>query len=565
MMGAISVFRIAPAVTLALLLGPILVGIVWTMLPAFGWLPAIGGTCLSLVGWQALVAAPGFLTALRLTVVGGALTTIIALAVAIGFCAIRAANSHRRWLDRWLAPLLATPHSAMALGFAFLVIPSGWIVRLISPWATGFDRPPADLVTVHDPFGLAYVIGLLLKEVPYLALMIMTASAQVPVDRTLAAARALGQPGSIAWLKAVFPKIYPQIRLPIFAVLAFSFSAVDVGLILAPGNPPPLSVLATRWFSDYNLERYYPASAAALLQLVICLAGMALWRAAEPLMGAVGRYWVERGGRDVLIERALRGLSYFAMALGALGLAAIGIMAVWSVAGTWWYPDALPRTIQWSNWAAQGAHVLDTTGATLAIAIPAVGTALLLSLACLENEQHKRMRPSPRAFWLLYLPLLVPQIAYLFGVQTVLVRLGIDGTLGAVAWVHLTFVLPYVFLSLADPYRALDPRYATAAAALGASPTRVFLAVKLPLLVRPILVAGAVGFAVSVGQYLPTMFAGAGRISTLTTEAVTLASGGDRRVIGVYTVLQSSLPLLAYGCALLVPLMLFRHRRALTT
>ena len=40
----------------------------------------------------------------------------------------------------------------------------------------------------------------------------------------------------------------------------------------------------------------------------------------------------------------------------------------------------------------------------------------------------------------------------------------------------------------------------------------------------------------SVGQYLPTLFAGNGRVATLTTEAVTLAAGADRRVIGVYAV-----------------------------
>lgn len=59
-------------------------------------------------------------------------------------------------------------------------------------------------------------------------------------------------------------------------------------------------------------------------------------------------------------------------------------------------------------------------------------------------------------------------------------RGGADGTLAAVAWAHLIYVLPYLFLSLADPWRALDPRYARTAASLGASPLRVFLAVKLP-------------------------------------------------------------------------------------
>ncbi|HKO08309.1 MAG TPA: ABC transporter permease, partial [Alphaproteobacteria bacterium] len=144
-----------------------------------------------------------------------------------------------------------------------------------------------------------------------------------------------------------------------------------------------------------------------------------------------------------------------------------------------------------------------------------------------------------------------------------LLRLGLDGSFLAVVWSHVLFVLPYVFLSLADPWRALDPRYARTAACLGASPAKVFLRVKLPMLLRPLLIAAAVGFAVSVGQYLPTLFAGAGRLSTLTTVAVTLAAGADRRVIGVYVFLQSLLPLVVYGLALLLPAAIYANRRGL--
>lgn len=559
------VLRLAPAATLALLIGPIVVGLFGTTLPAFGWFPAIGGTRFSLEGWHTLITAPGFATALRLTVTGGLVTTVLALAIATGFCAVRAGMPGLRWLDRWLAPLLASPHSTMALGFAFLVMPSGWLVRLVLPWTPGALPPVNDLVTLRDPFGLAYVVGLLLKEVPYIALMIITASAQVPVERTLATARSLGQSGSIAWLKAVFPQVYPQIRLPVFAVLAFSLSSVDVGLILAPSNPPPLAVLATRWFSGYDLELYYPAAAAALLQLVVTLIAIAGWRMAEIAVAALGRYWAERGAHDRSVDLALGGLSALAILLGTLGLLAIAIMAIWSVAGSWWFPDALPQRIVLTNWTAQTERIATTAGTTLAIGFLAVGIALVFSIACLENEQRQsRVHPGPGStFWLLYMPLLVPQIAFLFGVQVILVRLGFDGTLAAVTWVHLMFVLPYVFLSLADPYRALDPRYARSAAALGASPMKVFLTIKLPLLTRPILVALAVGFAISIGQYLPTVFAGAGRIATLTTEAVTLAGGADRRIIGVFAVLQSSLPLLVYGVALALPLLLFRNRREL--
>lgn len=194
---------------------------------------------------------------------------------------------------------------------------------------------------------------------------------------------------------------------------------------------------------------------------------------------------------------------------------------------------------------------------TLAVGAVAVAVSLALVLACLEFEQRRAKRGPPPGLALLYVPLLVPQVAFLFGAQVLLVRTGWDGALVAVVWAHVIFVLPYLFLSLADPWRALDPRYARAAASLGAGPWRVFWRVKLPILAKPVAIACAVAFAVSVGQYLPTLFAGNGRVPTLTTEAVTLSSGADRRVIGAYAVLQALLPLAAYLAAASLP---ERHR-----
>ena len=91
----------------------------------------------------------------------------------------------------------------------------------------------------------------------------------------------------------------------------------------------------------------------------------------------------------------------------------------------------------------------------------------------------------------------------------------------------------------------------------------MFWRIKLPILLKPVLVACAVAFAVSVGQYLPTLFAGAGRVATLTTEAVTLSAGADRRVIGVWAMLQAVFPLLVFFAASAIPRWLYRHRKAL--
>ena len=87
--------------------------------------------------------------------------------------------------------------------------------------------------------------------------------------------------------------------------------------------------------------------------------------------------------------------------------------------------------------------------------------------------------------------------------------------------------------------------------------------VRLPMMLRPILTAAAVGLAVSIGLHLPTLLIGAGRVATLTTEAVALASGGDRRLIGTWALLQAALPFAGFALALGLPALVWRSRRAM--
>jgi putative thiamine transport system permease protein len=250
-------------------------------------------------------------------------------------------------------------------------------------------------------------------------------------------------------------------------------------------------------------------------------------------------------------------------AVFALSVLALVGMALWSFAVQWRFPEALPQAWSLANWVRRVDGLAVPAWHTLLIGVAATAIALVLVLGCLENEARGRRVPGAGALWILYVPLLVPQVAFLFGAQVFLVRANFDGTLAAVVWAHLIFVLPYLFLSLADPWRAFDPRYARTAASLGASPSRVLFTIKLPILLRPVLIACAVAFAVSVGQYLATLFAGSGRIATLTTDAVTLAGGADRRVIGAYALVQALFPLLAYVAAAALPALLYARRRGL--
>jgi putative thiamine transport system permease protein len=554
--------RFAPALTLALFLGPAVAGLLGTWGPAFGYLPALGGERLTLEPWRQLFASPGLWTSIRLTLMTGFAASLISLALAILIAAGLHGGRFHRFLGRMIPPLLSTPHAAFALGLVFLIGPSGWIVRALTPWLTGWNRPP-DLLIVQDPWGLALVAGLVLKEIPYLLLMVLAALGPLKAGPRLAVARSLGYGPFAAWMKAVLPSLYPQIRLPVFAVLAYSLSVVDMAIVLAPNTPPPLAVEVVAWFHDRDLGMTFQAAAGATLLLAIVVGAIGLWLAMERLIARFARAWLVDGGRGGSGRLALwaAGLATAGLlAIYALNLAGMGL---WSLAAQWRFPKLHPDRLGLEAWIHALPGLLGPAWTTITVAISAALVALTLALACLENEQRRRLHPGERALWLLYAPLLLPQPAFLFGAQVLLIRLGLDASWVAVVWFHLFFVLPYLFLSLSDPWRSLDERYQRSALCLGASPARVFWRIKLPMLLRPVLFALAVGFAVSVAQYLPTLFAGGGRWPSLTTEAVTLSSGGDRRLIGVYAFGQSLLPLVAFSLAIVIPDWLHRDRRGL--
>ena len=554
--------RFAPALTIAVLVGPILFGFLGTFLPAFGYLPGLGGMEFTFSHLQELTGIPGIWRSVALSLATGLVTTLISLLVLVLFVGGHLGGRLFALMRRLLAPLLAVPHAAAAFGLAFLIAPSGEIARLISPWLSGWARPP-DLFIVHDPLGLSMIAGLVVKEIPFLFLVTLAALPQVPHSDGMRLGRSLGYGRVASFTYLVWPSLYRQIRLAVLAVLAYATSVVDVALILGPQLPATLPVRLIEWMNDPDLSMRYLASAGALLQLLTTLAAIVIWLGLERVGSGLVAAFRQRG-RRLVRDGAGRNLGLGGVALAAFSIiAGIVILALWSVAGLWQFPDALPSTLTGRSWMRAIPRLTEPLTVTLVVATLSAGLAVLLTLLCLERENETRNTGGTRALMLLYLPLIVPQISFLFGMQYFAILGGLDGSLSGMVLAHLVFVLPYVFLSLSDPWRSYDKRYETIAAGLGMGRVRTVFSIRLPMLSRAILTAFAVGFAVSIGQYLPTVMIGAGRLTTVTSEAVALSAGGNRRVIGVYAFLQTVLPFLAFAIATALPGLLFRNRRGL--
>ncbi|ODT57764.1 MULTISPECIES: hypothetical protein [Paracoccus] len=93
------------------------------------------------------------------------------------------------------------------------------------------------------------------------------------------------------------PQLWPLIRLQVMIVPAFSVLVVDMALILGPSNPPPLSVMAARLFTDPDLRAMLPVSAGALAQLALTGLAMGLLWAGARLSGTIARGLLLRGAR----------------------------------------------------------------------------------------------------------------------------------------------------------------------------------------------------------------------------------------------------------------------------
>ncbi|WP_245413866.1 ABC transporter permease [Fulvimarina endophytica] len=560
--------RAIPWSIAGLLAAPVAVGLAGVVLPAFGYLPALGGTSLSLGPFRELLAQPGLFASSLLSFASGLVTTALSVLAVSLFLAAFHGTGAMRIARRALGPLLAIPHAAAAFGLAFLIAPSGLLFRLAAA-PLGLDRPP-DLLIVGDPLGLSMMAGLIAKEIPFLMLVAFAALPQAEPQRRTMLARSLGYGRMAAFLHTVWPSVYRQIRLPVLAVVAFASSVVDVALILGPSVPPTLAVRLLQWMGDPDLSLRFLASAGALLQLAVTAGALLVWLGLERLCARLGAAIAARGRRGTN-DGAARGLAMLPVALAGLSLAlGLLVLAIWSFAGLWSFPDPLPQafttqTLERALPRAEGPIVTTAMVAGLSGVI-----ALLAVVAMLESHRRAVPRlagerpvlPSLIA-GLLYLPLIVPQIAFVFGLQILVVASGFEPSLAFLVAVHLVFVAPYVALALVGPWFALDPRYDGVAASLRHGPVATLLRIRIPLLLAPILTAFAIGFAVSVGQYLPTVLIGAGRLTTITTEAVALASGGNRRIVGVYALLQTIVPALVFLAASLVPVLVYRRRRGM--
>jgi putative thiamine transport system permease protein len=516
-------------------------------LPIAAALPVAVWHGLSGDAWSAMTADSQLPRALLLSVGSAVVSTLAALALALWL--VTHLYGSRAWtlLVRALGPLLAVPHAAFAIGLALLVMPAGVIARLLAV-ALGWNAPP-NWPTVNDANGIGLTLVLICKETPFLlwnaVALLSRPELTLQLRGWLASARTLGYGDGAIWWRALWPMLLPRLAWPLLAVLAYGLTVVDLALIVGPASPPTLAVITWQSLQDGDALRNAEGAAMALLLGGLLLACVLVFAFFASVLRRASRLRATSGRRTPFAHSsaALARTVLWAL-LGLYAVVAL-LLALSSATGVWTFPSLLPQS--WTAGAWQQVRTsLSTIGLSAGLGVFATLAALVLVLLWFEATPaswDERVMP------LVLAPLVVPSLLLMVGLYTLALPLRLDGSVTGLAWVHTLVALPYVFVALAPAWRHFDPRYEHTALALGRSRTAFWWRIKAPMLAAPMAAALAVGFAVSVAQYLPTQFIGAGRHATVTTEAVTLASGGQRHTAAAFALLQALLPAIGFALA----------------
>lgn len=245
---------------------------------------------------------------------------------------------------------------------------------------------------------------------------------------------------------------------------------------------------------------------------------------------------------------ALTGRVALAALLFGIIVGPLAGLVVWSVAERWYWPALIPQEIGLKYWARItrgdlfGALVRGVTIAVITTVLALV-TAIPVSYAA----ARKRLPFGPLALMLFLLPQAFPQLPVFASAAVLFYRWNLAGTVPGVVLIHLVGGLVYAVWTMTAVFRAIGEDLEEAAINLGASVTRTFFRIALPLATPGIVASSILVFIYSLDEFTGTLLVGAPYVTTLPVYMYTASLGYEMQIASV-----TALVLMVPGVILLV-------------
>ena len=491
-------------------------------------------------GLERLWDEPALIDSLILSLWVASVSLVISLFIAR---AISAKTLQAKDSQVWRSVLLAMPHSALAVGLLLALSAGGVGWR----WIAVFFELPLDqqYLFPRDPWGVGMILSLVIKESAFLIAIAIPMTKRLPLRSYQVIARQAGLTQIQFHHQLIWPQVIRLMYPAIFVVFVFGLTNLEVSLILGPDQPQLIGVRLFQLLTDPNaLNR----QAGALGLLIVLALLLAVWGVFHRLTRPCVKYRLP----DVMALTSWA--TVLRWALITVTWLSIASLLIWAVTLRWSVFEPLPDV---SLAALTSIKSLASPfWASLLIGLTTSVIAIVLAVCILEYLVSKGQR---RLHWIWWAFLWLPALPMASGLLAWIYFFGGSPGLWPVIIGHTLIALPYVMIVVSDSWFDRDWRHEMLLKQANLPVWRRIFLIWMPRNSRLLVLAFALAFAVSCALYTQTMLLGGGRIETLMTELM-VTVGGERRSAALTGLVNLLLPLIAFGLALWVNRISWRHR-----
>jgi spermidine/putrescine transport system permease protein len=202
------------------------------------------------------------------------------------------------------------------------------------------------------------------------------------------------------------------------------------------------------------------------------------------------------------------------------------------------------------NWADPFKYPALAEALKMSLEVAALSTLIALVLGTLLAIAlvRQRFRGSGAVDTFLVLPLTAPEVVMGASLLTLFLDLGWATGFTTILIAHVAFEISFVAMTVRARVRGFDWTLEDASMDLGASPTRTFFKVTLPLIVPGIVAAAMLSFALSLDDFIVTYFVSGSTVTyPLYVNAATKAAVPPQIDVLATAILAISLVLLMVG------------------
>lgn len=192
-------------------------------------------------------------------------------------------------------------------------------------------------------------------------------------------------------------------------------------------------------------------------------------------------------------------------------------------------------SFRWYRRLFESDKILDSVKVSIGIALLATSISTLIGTFAAIAVARRKRKFRNAVLFLNNIPIVNPEIVTAIGLLLFLTMF-IEPGFTAMLIAHISFCVPYVFLTVYPKVRSLDPSLTEAAMDLGASPWKALRHAVLPQIKGSVLAGAAIAFTMSFDDFVISYFTG-GSYENISVYLYLLPRGANPSINALSTII----------------------------